>query len=97
MNAPASPGRTWIIFGLERQLPDLAATSATAVFRGGRRFAGVPGVAGLAASPPCADSGCEGDASRERGHQLYFDRRLDCDFDSLRVKDRVQDSLNAMQ
>ena len=85
MNASASPGRTWIIFGVERQLPDLVAAVATVVLCGGGGNAGLPGMADPAASGTCADPGHEANSGHKRGHQHHFDRRLDCDFDSLRI------------
>ena len=69
MSAPSSPGRTWPILAIERQLPVLAGTVAVRVHHAGGGRVGLRGLAGAPAAPVPPDVGNAGYPLGEYRHQ----------------------------
>ncbi len=69
MSAPSSPGRTWLIVVVERQLPVLAGTVAARIHHAGGGRAGLRRMAGTPAAPVSPDAGNLGHPLGEHRHQ----------------------------
>ena len=69
MSAPSSPGRTWLIVAVERQLPVLAGTVAACIHHDGGGRTGLRGLAGAPAAPVPPDKGNFGHPLGEHRHQ----------------------------
>ena len=86
MNSAASPGRTWLIFVVERQLPPLAGAPSAAVPGGGFGIARLSDMGGTHPSAQIPDLGRQGYPHSEFGSEFHRNRRLDCAPDPLPLK-----------